>query len=984
LLEQARVQLRKTNLPAWEFPRILSLDELAAMLSGFRKISRVEQEVLLEKILADIGCDRHNPCFAGIVGFPGFVAALARLFDELKMAAVTPDELEAALEAMEGEAAEASDRDAAIAFLFRRYQEKMVEYSLVDIAGTYLLAVEALAQENVKLPFERIFMAEFSVLSPVRLQLIAGLQRWAAIEIGICYEKNRPELFAGVEPVVQALMGLDFAVQTQDKDETVDASLDQIQRHLFEAAPPVQSAAPGLQVLISPTRTKETAIVADQIKAWLLSTRRTSAEIALVVKDPALYPQLSEAFEDRGIPLDIAEQSPVAQRAFSRLLFAWLDMVMSSGRRPEIIEVIKSPYLRSRFKWDPELLEKLLLPEVLSRWEDWDSALLRQAPDETIAKQWLEDMAELRDQAGRWTQAENSSRIIDCFQGWLQWLDFPATLRCCRKAGILGLMEMRAELSAWQQVTAAVTEMENIFGWLDPAAKGFNAADFSSMLRRLLNSATVDLRDRQDSGVQVVTPGAASGMKFPVVFILGLTEGEFPAQPRESWLYSDSERRLLAEVGIPLSTAAARSSMEDFNFALSAAMATEALVLSAVTDGETLPSRYVDEISRLFAESTISQQSFGVHQVVAEVPEEVKSRVELLRSAVRHHWQDLQPSPVWQELYNSICVELPTGLETKIAIERNRSGPYAGEVRPELVEPGRLSASALERYASCPFVYFVTDMLALSPWQEAEEGLDALSAGSIWHEILAAFMAGRRGEKLVPAAKDSYVEELGKLLDHSIGKREQQGRLVSGAWWQFERPRWLKAIRRWLQAELDRQAATNILPRFFEWSFGMTPRFGSDGRSTDQPLVLGRLPGQIELQGKIDRIDSNDDTYRVIDYKTGRLPVDRQVRQGLCLQVPVYMMAVEELLYGGKLNGEGAYSSVGQAGKEFVLPGKKDSREELLAVTREFVLRWTAGIRSGAFPARPGADCPPYCIASAYCRFCGEASPEGMEETPDE
>ena len=43
LLEQARTRLRLTDVTAWEFPRILSLDELAAYLAGVRKISRLEQ-----------------------------------------------------------------------------------------------------------------------------------------------------------------------------------------------------------------------------------------------------------------------------------------------------------------------------------------------------------------------------------------------------------------------------------------------------------------------------------------------------------------------------------------------------------------------------------------------------------------------------------------------------------------------------------------------------------------------------------------------------------------------------------------------------------------------------------------------------------------------------------------------------------------------------------------------------------------------------
>lgn len=969
LLEYARTQLRKTELSAWEFPRILSLDELAASLSGFRKISRVEQELLLEKIVVDSGFASNYPCFAGISGFSGFVSALARLFDEFKMAAVTPDEMEAVLEAMSGDNSELSERDAAIAWLFRSYQERMLEYSLEDIAGTYLLAVEVLAKSAVELPFEKILMAEFSVLSPVRLQLIAELQRRVPVEIAICYEKNRPELFSAVEPVVQALLGLNFSLQLQGGSAELNPSLAHIRGQLFAQTPSVKPTASGLKLMASPTRAKETAVVADQVKAWLVATGRQPSEVALVLKDPAEYPELIQVFTERGIPLDLTARAPLNQQALLRLLLAWLDLLMIGGGRAEVFEVVKSPYICSKLNWDPDRVEKCLLPEVIRKWEDWDGALLRQAPDGNLAGQWHSCLAELRQQASRWSRAETRSQLFACFHDWLSWLDVTATLRACRKAGTLELMELRAELAARQELLATVEQMETILGCLNSDLEPMSVADFSALLRRMTNGVTVELRDRQEGGVQVMTPGAASGMKFPMVFILGLSEGRFPAQPRESWLYGDKERRLLAELGVPLSTAGARNSMENLNFALSVAMATEQLALSTTTDGETLPSRYLDEVSRLFAELAVDSEVFGVHQLVAELPSEAKSPAELIKAVLRHQGQGLSTADLWWEVAMPIRCMLPLGLEQRIALERNRSGPYAGEVSPALIEQRRFSPSALERYATCPFAYFVTDVMKLSAWEPADEGVNALSAGAIWHELLADFMGAHRDGQLDPAATESYVEELSRVLDRLIAKREQQGRLLTGVWWRFERPRWIKELRRWLQAEFAQQAGSDLRPRLFEWEF---------------ELVLSPSAEPIELQGKIDRIDSGDGSYRVIDYKTGQLPGNRKVQQGLCLQVPIYMMAAEKLLYPEANSGEGLYTSVGHEGKDFVLPGKKSSRSELFESTEQFVALWSAGICAGLFPARPVADCPPYCVASAFCRLNGEANQEETEETPDE
>ena len=129
LLEQARTRLRLTDVAAWEFPRILSLDELAAYLAGIRKISRLEQEFLINGIVRDTMASGPFPYFGKIADFPGFITALARLFDEIKMAAVTPAELVGAVEALQDEVERNAERDAAICALFGAYQEKLEELS---------------------------------------------------------------------------------------------------------------------------------------------------------------------------------------------------------------------------------------------------------------------------------------------------------------------------------------------------------------------------------------------------------------------------------------------------------------------------------------------------------------------------------------------------------------------------------------------------------------------------------------------------------------------------------------------------------------------------------------------------------------------------------------------------------------------------------------------------------------------------------------
>jgi ATP-dependent helicase/DNAse subunit B len=986
LLERARSALRQTEIPAWEFPRVLSLDELAANLAGCCKISRVEQELLIDRLVRENSATGLFPYFEQIADFPGFIAALARLFDELKMADVLPEELAGAIEAFEGEIERNAGRDADIAGLFLAYQERLEEYSLMDVGEMYRRALEALGSSENPLPYEQIFMAEFSVLSPLRLQLVERLKRRVPLEIGICFEKNRPGVFRAVEPVYQALVGMGFAAEFHEVVPTGASALEHVRRNVFEDAPHMCEDAAGIALLLCPNRTKELAVVADHVKTVLLQKQYNPQEVAVVLRDPGAYTRLRDEFAERGIPVDMAQSMPLLQCALPRLIFAWLNMLQDEGSRISVTAVLKSPYISDKLGWDADQLESCLLGEVIRGWSDWPVALGRSAPDEMTDALWRQGWNELGQYVREWSGPATWTQWGARLSGLLEWLEVPVVLGRRRSAGILSLAEVRSELTGLAALRDATVQVEQLDALLQQPEEMVGVADFADFLRRSLQELSVSLADRQDTGVQVVTPETASGMKFRAVFVLGLAEGEFPAPPRESWLYSDQERRTLAEAGITLPTSADRAAAADFSFSLAVGMATDQLWLSAVTDSETLPSRYLAEVQRLFTEDAMDTEVYGPHQLVAETVAEARSKWTLLKASVHHVWCQMQDADEWARVYSALRSMLPEYLEQVATLERERMGAYAGQVDPALIAGQRYSASALEQYAACPFAYFVTEVLGLGEWDAAEEGFDALSSGSIWHEVLAGFLGRYRGQKLAQGSAEKYARELVSLLAAAVDRREKDGRVVPDIWWRFEKPRWEQALRSWLNGELERQAQTDRVPHYFEWAFGTALRRGCDGESTEQPLMLGDDEGEtVELQGKVDRVDAGGGSYRIVDYKTGKAPARKQVEQGLRLQVPLYMMAVDSLLCRtGERVADGMYLPVGEGAAQLSLPGAKLSKEELFAATQDYVLSYVAGIRSGNFAPQPGATCPAYCPARTFCRRDAESDQEGTEESVDE
>jgi len=76
-----------------------------------------------------------------------------------------------------------------------------------------------------------------------------------------------------------------------------------------------------------------------------------------------------------------------------------------------------------------------------------------------------------------------------------------------------------------------------------------------------------------------------------------------------------------------------------------------------------------------------------------------------------------------------------------------------------------------------------------------------------------------------------------------------------------------------------------------------TARGPTDAASTPRPLLLRSGDREVRLSGKIDRIDRTVDGHALVfDYKLGKARPVRETQEGRSLQMPIYWLAVEQLL----------------------------------------------------------------------------------------
>ena len=209
------------------------------------------------------------------------------------------------------------------------------------------------------------------------------------------------------------------------------------------------------------------------------------------------------------------------------------------------------------------------------------------------------------------------------------------------------------------------------------------------------------------------------------------------------------------------------------------------------------------------------------------------------------------------------------------------------------------SVGKLESYGQCPFQYFSKYVL-LRPEPGKEEdgdGPTSLGKGLRLHEILFEFYNQRRDKLPIAQCTDSEfdkaLQELTQIAKNALGVYDPDN-----LFWEVEMETIIGGkgkrgiLPRFLAQEREREL--KVEPRYFEVRFG----HGNSSISAD-PILGSSEPmkvGGVDLAGKIDRVEIGDGIFTIGDYKTGTsMPKIRAIREGRSLQLPIYLVVVQQL-----------------------------------------------------------------------------------------
>ncbi|AYY11950.1 ATP-dependent helicase [Actinobacteria bacterium YIM 96077] len=710
-------------------------------------------------------------------------------------------------------------------------------------------------------------------------------------------------------------------------------------RHLH-AADPEQAGRASVHVLGSANQ--EASFIAAHLREAHLKRDVPWSSMAVLVRAATTIPVLRRALHGAGVPTSVQlEEVPLVEQPAVRALLTIVEL--AAGERTLDADCAFDLVTGVFGGADPlalrRLRQELRRHELMSGGGRASSELIVEAIEQPVTLAPLDDdavapaarIAHLIS-AGRNAAVEPGATAEDVL--WAVWSASGVSQRWARQALGDGPSGQRAD-----------RDLDAVLALFDAAARyvdrmpGAGPEGFLEHIRgQQIPSDSLGASARHapsTDAVSIVTAHAAKGLEWDVVAVAGVQEGTWPdLRDRGSLLGTEELVDLVADRDpSPVTRASARLAEERRLFYVALTRARSELVVTAVSNEDEQPSRFLDDLDPLPADAPPDRPVEGPRRgldlpsLVAELRQVACDQTEAppRRHAAAAHLARLSAEGVRQ------------------ADPHQWYGLRELSTEAALVDDGaqiRVSPSKIDEFNRCELRWLLKSCGA------TDSDMTRAGLGSLVHDLAEG------------AVTNSWSEE--ELLDE-----------LDRAWPRIDVGEGWAAEREYARA----QEMVRLLARWLKEN----PR-----RLVGVELDFDATIGRARLVGRVDRLDADaDGRLVVVDYKTGKnAPTATEVDEHA--QLAVYQVAVESGAFddasgGERRSGGASLVQLGKASKgrakEQRQPPLSDSEDPRWGL--RLVEETAEGMAQQVFHARRGAWCG-FCPARPSC----PVFPEGAQVTP--
>ena len=849
------------------------LNELGGAITP--RITDIGRRLLLKKILLDRSKRDELKYFAKAAKQRGFSETLAEQLKELRSYSIDADALLNAATELDDALADKVTDLAALADDFKQLigGRKNDDEDVLELAAQLLRESPEIAEAD-------IFIDGFIFFDPQQRKILQALMQTARnVHITLTMEpriedgENRRQLgmfhrafetFCMLKKLAAELKIELQLTRLSEPRRFETPALRLLEEKMFEfppTLPSVECSIEGVKVLEAASRRVEVEMLARDIRRLIEKDFR-AREIGVLIRDESYADLIKPVFEKHGIRYFNDAKREGAHHPLAELIRSAIEM--QNWRVEAIFRCLRTGFFEIA-REEIDLLENYALEFGVRGRKKWTQVepwtWHRREVDDDLDRQsdWQKERSAAADAIRR--------KIIEPFSEFTERLRESKSMKSRSEAlyAFLERLNVYDTLSNWSKAAAEAGDLalsrEHLKIWDDVTvmleqfveALGedeVTAREFEALVNEGLDALKVSLIPPGLDEVTVAQFDQNSLQNSRAIYILGFSDGLMPRRSTEKGLFSDADRLHLRDSGLEISLGGIESSLaEKFLLYRALTEAREYLWLSyPLADAEGKAMKGSALLDRLSALLPSIKKEFAPIDVLS--PEE---RREFFASEMK----------------------LDKETARKLFAHNNKLN---GNV------------SRFEKFMSCPFKHFAQYGLRLE--ERREWKFMPPDVGNILHALLKKF-----GERVAASDRrwgDIDDDEMQAIVDELLAElaprlRNQLMKSTKAYEYQLERIRRLSVTSLRRLIAFDR--ASKFHPRLLEEAFKLEE-------------------GQLELNGRIDRIDvdESDEYFLIMDYKTGS-DVTLKAADfyfGLNLQLLTYLLAANEL-GGGQLKPAGMF-----------------------------------------------------------------------------
>lgn len=920
------------------------------------------KSMLIYKLLQEKGEELEY--FNKISRQQGFIDIVSKTITEFKKYNISKDMLLDGAKNTEDE--ELKEKLIDLANLYDEYN-KRIENNVIDADDELTILARKLKNCNIYEGSE-IWIDEFTTFTPQQLEVIKELAFSASkINITLCMDEpsNKDlevtDIFNVLKNTENKLIKLmqenninylgninlnrGYPYRFKDSDQ-----LKHIEKNFFTYPFNVYKGKnKDIRLYKANNSYDEVDMIAKDIVRLVRDKGYRYKDIAVVCRDIGSYEKITSVlFNQYDIPYFLDKKIEILNNPLVILIISAFEILIQNWSYESVFKYLKSGLIKIERNYI-DILENYILAHGLKgyRWTTenvndgyFESEDVYENQDELLIKEIMEEVREpLMDFHKKINGYKSVREICTAIYELLIDLDVFKTI----EYWIEGFKEegLEAKVTEYEQVPSMVIEI------LDQAVdvignEKISPKEFYKVLSAGFESKEIGVIPVALDQVNIGDIARIKGREVKALYIIGVNDGILPATSKDEGILSDRDRDILKDIGIELaSTTKTRAFEEQYMVYTALTIPSKYLMVTypmADFEGKSLrPSIIIPRLKRILSNLKEESDIFNFPQKYDEfnkITTPIPTFNELIL-ALRKQADKEKVDDYWKEVFSWYMKH--EGFEDKTrtifkGIDYSNTGEQISKEKiKELYENdnGNLSfsVSRLEKYAECPFSYFIQYGLKARDRKIYE--FSAPDLGTFMHEILDKFTSKVKEENIQWSElnREKCKQIVGNLVDLKL-KEDSNSILNSTKRYKYFTDRFKRVITRSVSiiTEQMRRGEFEVFKNEFE--------FGSvDG---GEPIKLDLHTGEkIYLTGRIDRIDTlnmDGNTYlRIIDYKSGNKKFDlTELYYGIQIQLLVYLDALlrnsEYILNSGAVPGAILYFKIDDP----IIKGNKElSNEEV-------------------------------------------------------